>query len=207
MEEEETAKTCEMRMQMIVNANLLNVRKEQASWLLERRWKKNANRKLEIFFIPVKYPQILIIFHCCCFCKLHKKMKICIISTSRYEGGGRWKWNKYNLHQKEKKSPTTLSIERLCVKLCLITIIILVGGRKREEKKCIQDIRSGYRGRHAMRIDRRKLRQQQQWNEKSCILINISFFMITLIWIFMLVIKRKFIQINRKISLHRQRLK
>lgn len=31
MEEEETAKTCEMRMQMIVNANLLNVRKEQAS--------------------------------------------------------------------------------------------------------------------------------------------------------------------------------
>lgn len=51
------------------------------------------------------------------------------------EVGGRWKWNKYNLHQKEKKSPTTLSIERLCVKLCLITIIILVGGRKREEKK------------------------------------------------------------------------
>lgn len=37
-------------------------------------------------------------------------------------------------------------------------------------------------------------------NEKSCILINIFlFFMIMLIWIFMLVIKRKFIQINRKI--------
>lgn len=28
-----------------------------------------------------------------------------------------------------------------------------------------------------------------KWNEKSCILINISFFMITLNWIFMLVIK------------------
>jgi hypothetical protein len=29
----------------------------------------------------------------------------------------------------------------------------------------------------------------RKWNEKSCILINISFFMITLIWIFMFVIK------------------
>lgn len=45
--------------------------------------------------------------------------------------------------RREKKSPTTLSIERLCVKLCLITIIILVGGRKKGRKN-EQDIRSGY---------------------------------------------------------------
>jgi hypothetical protein len=101
------------------------------------------------------------------------------------------------IYIKEKKSyDAMLSSERLCAELCLITIIILVG---RKGKKSVQDIKMlqwMWTGEIEGSNEGGRYLSEQKWNEKSCILINISFFMITLIWIFMLLIKSKFIQIN-----------
>lgn len=72
---------------------------------------------------------------------------------------------------------------RLCVKLSLITIIISFFFWSKKEASKEEGKQRG------LRQSKRK-KYWMEWNEKSCILINIfSFFMIMLIWIFMLVIK------------------